>query len=603
MGKLFKWAKPFIGLLITISLIEIFLPITYSFVPQFTKYVFDYILGDAIASNTLPKFLLNFFESLRNSNIALCVICVCVILVFYQIVRASIMFLNGYLRGKFAEGIAYNIRNEMFIHFQDLPFSKYNEIDSGDFIQRSTSDIETVKSFISNQLPEIAYIIASSLASAIQMSKINVGIMLVTLTIVPLILVSSLIYFKFITKQFDKVEKDESNMTQCIEENVHGTRVVKAFAKEKEEIEKFNDKNTKYRDQCQKINRAMGIFWGLSDGIISLQYAATIAYCLYLAEQGLVGVGDIVVCLSYIGMLIYPIRGLGRIIADFGKSKVAAGRIDEIINYENEYVNDGLLSPEVKGNIIFDNVSFQFKDATYPLLKGVSFDIKQGETVAIVGKTGCGKSTIVHILERLIDYDSGSITIDGVELKDISKKCIRQNIGLVLQDPFLYNKTIYENVKIASPNSKEADVYKATSNAFIHKDILNFDKKYETLVGEKGATLSGGQKQRIAIARTLILGKPIVIFDDSLSAVDTATDKAIRDAIKKETKDLTTIIITHRITTAKEADKIIVLDNGVVSDIGTHNELASKEGLYASLWKIQGALEEEFSNLVLKEAE
>ena len=234
------------------------------------------------------------------------------------------------------------------------------------------------------------------------------------------------------------------------------------------------------------------------------------------------------------------------------------------------------------------------------ILKNISFEIKAGETIAIVGKTGCGKSTVVHILERLIEYNEGSILVDGVELKDIDKKWIRDHIGIVLQDPFLYNKNIYDNVKIAAPNKKKEDIYKATSIAHIHNDILNFDKKYETLVGEKGTTLSGGQKQRLAIARMLILNKPVIIFDDSLSAVDTETDQSIRNSLK-ELNGITTIIITHRITTAKEADKIIVLDNGNVADIGTHEQLASRDGLYASLWNIQGALESEFLNLVEKE--
>ena len=390
-------------------------------------------------------------------------------------------------------------------------------------------------------------------------------------------------------------------MTTCIEENVNGARVVKAFAREKEEIEKFDKKNSNYKTEVEYLNSAMAWFWGISDGITILQYAVTIGYCIFLAEKGLVGPGDIIVCISYISMLVYPIRSLGRIIGNFGKSIVAARRVDEILTEPDEYTIDGTLMPEIKGNISFKNVNFTFDDATYPLLKNISFDIKAGETIAIVGKTGCGKSTVVHILERLLEYTDGSILIDGVELKDINKKHLRSNIGIVLQDPFLYNKNIFDNVKISAPNKTKEEVYNATMMAHVHNDILNFDKKYETIVGEKGVTLSGGQKQRLAIARMLILNKPVIIFDDSLSAVDTETDKAIRSSLKKMGREITTIIITHRITTAKEADKIIVLDNGCVADIGTHAELASREGLYASLWAIQGALEDEFLNLVEKE--
>ena len=597
MKKLLKWVRPFLFLMIVICIFTIVIPITYSYVPQFVKYVFDYILGDKTASNTLPNFLINFFNSFTPIK---AVIIVGIVLVIYQIIRGGMMLLNGYLKGMLSEGIATNMRNKLFSHIQNLSFSYHNNVDSGDLIQRCTSDIETIKTFISSQLPEILYIFASLISGAVQMASINVGIMLITLCVIPVNLVASIIYFNYVKRKFDEIEKVEANMITCIEENVNGARVVKAFAQEKEEIDKFNVKNTNYKNEVEKMNQAMAWFWGFSDGLIFLQYALTIGFCIFLAERGLVGPGDIVVCISYISMLVYPIRSLGRIIGNFGKSIVAAKRVDEILSENDEYTVNGTLKPEIKGNITFNEVNFTFSDATYPLLNNISFDIKAGETIAIVGKTGCGKSTVVHILERLIDYTEGSITIDGVELKEIDKKWIRKHIGIVLQDPFLYNKNIYDNVRIASPNKTKEDIYNATKIAHIHNDILNFDKKYETLVGEKGTTLSGGQKQRLAIARMLILNKPVIIFDDSLSAVDTETDQSIRNSLK-ELNNITTIIITHRITTAKEADKIIVLDEGSVADIGTHDELANKDGLYASLWKIQGALESEFLNLVEKE--
>lgn len=597
MKNLLKWAKPFIFLLILICIITIVIPVTYSYVPQFTKYVFDYILGDKTKTNTLPLFIQNFFASFDGLK---AVIVVAATLVIYQILRGALMFFNSYLKGCFSEGIAQNMRNSLYSHIQNLSFSYHNNVDSGDLIQRCTSDIETIKTFISTQLPEILYIFASLISGAVQMASVNIGIMLITLCVLPINLISSLIYFSYVKKKFEQVEDVESKMISCIEENVNGARVVKAFASELEEIEKFDKKNKNYRNEVEYLNKAMSIFWGFSDGFIFLQYALTIGYCIFLAQRGLVGVGDIVVCISYISMLVYPIRSLGRIIGDFGKSIVAANRVNEILKEPDEYQINGTLKPTIKGHIEFRNVSFKFSDANFELLNNISFTINPGETIAIVGKTGCGKSTIVHLLERLLEYNSGNILIDGVELKEIDKKWIRKNIGIVLQDPFLYNKNIYENIKIADPSKSQEEIYNATRMAHIHNDILTFDKKYETLVGEKGVTLSGGQKQRLAIARMLILNKPVVIFDDSLSAVDTKTDQSIRNSLKQQT-NTTSIIITHRITTAKEADKIIVLDNGTIEAIGTHDYLASQDGLYASLWKIQGALEDEFLNLVDKE--
>ncbi len=595
MKNLLKWAKPFILLLILICVLTVVVPVTYSYVPQFIKYVFDYVFGDQTAENTLPVFVKDFFGTFDGLK---CVVVVGISLVLFQIFRGSLMFLNGYLKGSFAEGIAQNMRNKLYLHIQNLSFSYHNNVDTGDLIQRCTSDIETIKTFISTQLPEILYIFASLIAGAVQMASININIMLITLCVLPINFISSMIYFSYVKKKFEHIEKVEANMITCIEENVNGARVVKAFATENDEIKKFDEKNRNYRNEVEYLNKAMAVFWGFSDGITILQYAVTIGYCIHLAQSGLVGVGDIVVCISYISMLVYPIRSLGRIIGDFGKAIVAASRAEEILSEPDEYTINGNQKPEILGHIEFKNVNFKFADATYDLLNDVSFEIHPGETVAIVGKTGCGKSTIVHILERLLEYNEGSILIDGVELKDIDKKYIRSQIGIVLQDPFLYARSIYDNIKIASPNKSQEEIYRATKMAHIHNDILNFDQKYETLVGEKGVTLSGGQKQRLAIARMLILNKPVIIFDDSLSAVDTETDQSIRNSLKQNDQTVTTIIITHRITTAKEADKIIVLDNGRIADIGTHDELARKDGLYKVLWDIQGALESEFLNLV-----
>ena len=342
----------------------------------------------------------------------------------------------------------------------------------------------------------------------------------------------------------------------------------------------------------------MAIYWGLSDGITVLQYALTVGVAVAFSRKGLVSTGDVVVCLMYIGMLVYPIRGLGRIIGDFGKAVVSANRIQEILDIKDEYeISDGSLTPEIKGQIEFSGASFKFDDDDKNLLENLNFKIEAGETVALVGRTGSGKSTIASILTRMLDYDNGSIKLDGTELKDISKKWVRKNVGVVLQDPFLYARTILDNIKVGDNTLPDEKVYEAAKTASIDKDIKEFSEGYNTFVGEKGVTLSGGQKQRVAIARMLILEKPIIIFDDSLSAVDTKTDLAIRNALKSRDKKATTIIITHRITTAKEADKIIVLENNTVSEIGTHEELAKVPGLYKSLWDIQGALEREFDSI------
>ena len=595
--NLVKWAKPYGLLVVFISLTTVLNPFLYSYVPQFIKYVVDVIFeGTTEGSITLPSFLLNYYATFTNQLTAVLVVGMSLLL--FQIFRGSIMFFDGYNKGKLAENIAYDMRNKMYSHIQQLPFSYHSNVDTGDLIQRCTSDIDTIKSFLSSQLPQILYIIGNFLGGALQMGRISLPLMLVTLGVVPISMVASIIYFNYVKKKFEEIEEVEAKMTTALQENVNGVRVVKAFANEVFEIEKFRKQNHNYMHESQKLNTAIARYWGASDFVTTMQYAVTMAVAIYLSQKGLISSGDIIAALMYIGMLVWPIRGLGRIIGDFGKATVAANRIEEILKIPSEYEKDGTETPEVTGDIVFDNVGFKFADTEKHLLNGVNFTINSGETVAIIGKTGSGKSTIANLLVRMLDYESGSIRVNGVELNTIKKKWIREQIGIILQDPFLYATTVFENIKIGIKDIDPEKVYNAAKTASIHKDISQFDEGYNTLVGEKGVTLSGGQKQRIAIARMLILDKPVMIFDDSLSAVDTTTDLLIRNALKAKNKKLTSIIITHRITTAKEADKIIVLENGVVTAIGNHEQLAHQEGLYQKLWSIQGALESEFVKIV-----
>ncbi|HBP26154.1 MAG TPA: ABC transporter ATP-binding protein [Acholeplasmatales bacterium] len=595
--NLMKWAKPYAWLLFFIIFTTVINPLLYSYVPQFIKYVVDVIFGSITeGSITLPSFLTQYYDSISDQLTAVLVVGISLLL--FQVIRGSIMFLDGYNKGRLAERIAYDMRNRMYSHIQNLPFSYHSNIDTGDLIQRCTSDIETIKSFLSSQLPQILYIIGSFTFGVIQMGQINVDLMLVTLAIVPISTTASIIYFRYVKRKFEQIEGVEAKMTTALQENVNGVRVVKAFANENFEIDKFRRQNRDYSKESQKLNIAIAWYWGASDFMTTMQYAVTVGVAVILAQKNLISSGDIIACLMYIGMLVWPIRGLGRIIGDFGKATVAANRIEEILAIPSEYEQDGTETPVVTGDIVFDDVSFKFPDTDKHLLDGVSFVIKSGETVAIVGKTGSGKSTIANLLVRMLDYTKGSVRIDGVELKNIKKHWIRENIGIILQDPFLYATTVFENIKIGLKDIDSEKVYNAAKTAAIHKDITAFDEGYNTLVGEKGVTLSGGQKQRIAIARMLILDKPVMIFDDSLSAVDTTTDLMIRNALKAKNSKLTSIIITHRITTAKEADKIIVLENGKVTAVGNHQELAAKEGLYQKLWAIQGALESEFVKVV-----
>ncbi len=290
-------------------------------------------------------------------------------------------------------------------------------------------------------------------------------------------------------------------------------------------------------------------------------------------------------------------RNLGRVVGDFGKTTVALDRLDEIMLKDSEYNGDSENTPEISGMVEFENVGFQFEDDEAPVLKNISFKVAKGESIAIIGRTGSGKSTLINLMIRLLDNQKGSIKFDGIDIKDINKKHLRRNVGIVMQEPFLYSRSLYENISIMDKKAPKDDVFQAASIASLHQDIEGFESGYETMVGERGVTLSGGQKQRVAIARMLLNDKPVLIFDDSLSAVDTETDIQIRTALNKYWKDTTVFIITHRITTAMEADKIIVLDKGKIVETGTHKTLLRDNGIYAQLWDIQTNVEYDFMKL------
>jgi ATP-binding cassette subfamily B protein len=412
--------------------------------------------------------------------------------------------------------------------------------------------------------------------------------------VTPFIFGAAFIYFIKVKKVFKKVEEAEAKMTTTIQESVTGIRVVKAFANETYEIEKFQEHSEEYLKEDYKLLKLMAYFWGGTDFIIFVQYALAIGFGIYFTISGGIEVGDFAAFLWYIGMVVWPLRQLGRIIGDFGKTTVALDRLDEIVNKDSEHKDDSNNTPPIIGEVEFSNVGFQFEDDNKPLLKDISFKVKKGESVAIVGRTGSGKSTLINLMIRLLDYQQGSIKFDGVEITDINKKHLRQNVGIIMQEPFLYSRSVFENIKIMDTNAPKEKVERAASIASLHNDIVNFEKGYETIVGERGVTLSGGQKQRVAIARMLLDSKPVLIFDDSLSAVDTETDIQIRRALDEFWDNTTVFIITHRITTAMEADKIIVLDKGSIAEMGTHEELLKKNGIYQDLWDIQSNVEYDY---------
>jgi ATP-binding cassette, subfamily B, bacterial len=578
----------------------IFGRITYSMIPLFTQYVLKRLLeqpgigdvGEVYNQVNLPEVFIRFFEfadSFLNE-----ILYVAIILMALQVIRFLFRFIELSIRGFVRHAMGQNLRLKMYEHIQKLPYKFHNNTDSGDLIQRSTSDIETSVNFLSRTLMDMIFLVSTLVFGAYQLYVLNGTLTIILLSIIPFVGVASVWYFRKNDKMYHDVEEAESKMMTVIQENLSSARIVRAFGNEAYEIEKMRIKNDHHRNMRLRTGKIVSKFWGTMDFIGISQYVLVIGLGIYFMNQNQMDAAQIAAALGLVGMLIWPIRGLGHILNDYAKALAASKRIYEILNLETEYVKNGTLTPEIKGHLVFEHVSFKFDDTENILFKDLSFEILPGETVAFIGRTGSGKSTLMNMLMRMYEYQSGHIYLDGIELRDIEKTYLRSHLGVVLQEPFLFSKTVYDNIAIANRKADRSKIMMAAQAASLEKDIKTFQQGYDTLVGEKGTTLSGGQKQRVAIARVLVSEKPVLIFDDALSAVDTQTDLMIREALSKMNNKQTTLIITHRMTTAKEADKIIVIDQGVVQAVGNHETLSKQAGLYQELWKIQGKLEEDF---------
>ncbi len=592
LRQFLKWMKGnkryyFVAALILISL-QYFRTLT----PLFIQHTIDsIILGE---ESNLPIFIQDIIAA---DTIEKQLLLIAVAYVLFALMRVLLMVIRRFINALYTERIAYNMRNKLYKKLQDLSFTYHSHAETGDLIQRCTTDVETYRTFVGEQLIEILRLMSLMAFSIYHMAGMSIQMTYITVLITPVIFVASFIYFLKVKKVFKKVEEAEAKMTTTLQESITGIRVVKAFAKEKVEIEKFNEKSEMYLKEDFRLLKLMAYFWGGTDFIIFIQYCLTLSLGIYFSVNGQLASGQFIAFLAYVGMIVWPMRQLGRIVGDFGKTTVALDRLDEIMLIDSEYTNDSNNTPEITGLVEFDHVGFQFDDDDKPLLNNITFKVNKGESIAIVGKTGSGKSTLINLMIRLLDNQKGSIKFDGIDIKDINKKHLRTNVGIIMQEPFLYSRSLYENISIMNKTAHEDEVFQAASIASLHQDIKGFESGYETMVGERGVTLSGGQKQRVAIARMLLNDKPVLIFDDSLSAVDTETDIQIRNALNKHWKDTTLFIITHRITTAMEEDTIIVLDKGEITESGTHESLLKKNGIYAQLWDIQTNVEYDFMKL------
>lgn len=592
-----KSRRNIIKMMLTGNLMVFILSILFEMVATFINTLLPRIVGfctDVILGNKKsPDFIKNneplnkVVDTILENKMGALVWCAGIVMTITIFGGVAILLSRLFL-AKGSENVMKGMRDRLFSHIQRLPFDWHVKNSTGDIIQRCTSDVDIVKTFIVNQLLEIFSIVFMIIVSLYMMSTMNKSLMFIAICYIPIMLIFSLVFYFKISSKFKAVDEAEADLTTVVQENLSGVRIVRAFGRERFEITKFDKKNSFFTNVRINLDNLLSYYWSFGDLITGSYIMIVIVIGTTYAVNGSLTLGDFIAFGIYNFNLVWPVRNLGRILSDMSKAGVSLDRLAYIL--EEPIESDTKICKEVdmKQNIHFAIKKYGYSN-TLPVLKDIEFTIKNGTTFGILGGTGSGKSTLMYLLDRLYELpeEGGKITIGGININEIPIEYLRKNIGIVLQEPFLFSKTLSENIKITCPHSSVDDVRDVARVAHIDHSIMNFTNTYETMVGEKGVTLSGGQKQRIAIARMLLQKTPIMVFDDSLSAVDTQTDANIRFALKKRMGQSTVILISHRITTLMQADKILVLENGRISQMGSHKELLEQDGLYKKIYDIQ----------------
>ena len=504
-----------------------------------------------------------------------------------------------YVRGKWsaqaAESMARALRDQLYERLQHLPVAWFDTQQTGDLIQRCTSDVETVRLFLAAQLVEVARAVVLLAIGLPILLALDVELGLLSMVVLPIVIWYSMRFFVNVRESFQRVDEAEGQLTATVQENLTGVRVVRAFARQEFECERFGARNDEYRREWYDLIHLMSRYWPVSGLMTNIQAGLVLTVGAYWAIEGRISLGTLTAFLACVGMYLWPVRRVGRILADLGKALVALGRINAILSAppesdiaESSDPDDAPASPPVRGEIAIEGLSFSHGNVA--VLTDISLRVEPGQTLAILGPSGSGKSTLINLLLRLYDYETGSIRLDGTELSDLPRQTVRSRIGVVLQEPFLYSRSLRENIKLGRHTAGDDAMVDAAAAACMHESIVTFDDGYDTVVGERGVTLSGGQRQRVALARALLRQPPVLILDDALSAVDTRTEAMILRTLARRHGKQTTIVIAHRLTTLQHADRTLVLDAGRVVQEGTHEQLVGAAGMYRRLWQIQSAV-------------
>lgn len=586
-AMIFRFLKPCLPLMLTGLFFSAMITVCQAFIPQVIRISVDGVLGSDLSK--IPEWVKTFLseETIReNPGKMLTIAALAVILLAAINIAAN--YYSKVFAAKGSESFVKGMRDQLYDHIQKLPYSWHVKNQTGDIIQRCTSDVDVVRNFVTNQLMEVFRIIFLIVFYMVIMFSMNVKISLIAVSFFPIVILYSGYFFSKIAQHFQEADEAEGILSSVVQENLTGVRVVRAFGRESFERKRFDEKNERFAGLWIYLGKFLSLYWSIGDLITGIQILTVICMGVLFTVDGNLTVGEFIAFVSYNSSMAWPVRSLGRIISEMSKAGVSIERIAYILDEKEEDDRPGVTKPAINKDIVFDNVNFKYEEGA-AVLKNVSFTVPAGKTFAILGNTGSGKSTLVYLLNRLYDLPDGcgKITIGGVDIRDIDRQYLRSQIGMVLQEPFLYSGSIKENVGITKESSAFDDIREACEIACVDSAIDSFTDGYETIVGERGVTLSGGQKQRVAIARMLVEHTPVMIFDDSLSAVDAQTDAMIREALKKRMAGTTVILIAHRITTLMQADCIMVLEDGAVAEMGSHEQLMEHHGIYRRIYDIQ----------------
>ena len=486
-----------------------------------------------------------------------------------------------------SEGYVKGIRDDLYRHIQYLPFAWHKNNPTGDIIQRCTSDVDVIRQFVCNQLVEVVRTVFLIVLYLCIMFTMNLRLSLISALFIPIVGLSSGVFYRKISGRFQAADEAEGDLTTCAQENLTAVRVVRAFGRERYEEEKFNGKNQRFSQLWIRLGKLLSVYWASGTLLTCLQVMVIVVAGACECVAGRMTLGSFVAFVTYNEALAWPVRSLGRVLSDMSKAGVSMDRVGYILNAREERDLPDAVDA-VNGDIVFDHVSFAYSDDPDTLvLKDVSFTAAPGETIALVGPTGAGKTTIVNLISRFYNITSGTVRVDGHSLTDVSINSLRAQMGVMTQDNFLFSGTIRDNIAYGKLDATEEEIIAAAKAVHAHDFIIELPDGYDTEISERGARLSNGQRQLLAFARTMVSDPRILILDEATSSIDTQTEIQVQQGIESLLKGRTSFIIAHRLSTIKNADRIFVIDHGKIFEQGTHDELMAKQGAYYQLYQAQ----------------